>query len=85
MMCLGEKALGAVLVGVVERDTLLQVRAGSVQFAEKVQSIAQRDMSIREVCWLLDTLGQTEHLLPQLPRGLIVPSIDIKNHQACQH
>jgi len=77
--------MGTVLLGVVEGDALLQVRADSVPFSQKGQGIAQRDMGTREVCWILDTLSQTEQLFPQLPRRLILPPMDIKTHQAAQH
>ena len=70
--------MGTVLLGVVEGDALLQVRADSVPFSQKGQGIAQRDMGTREVCWILDTLSQTEQLFPQLPRRLILPPMDIK-------
>src|SRR4030095_17202587 len=85
LMGLGEEALGAVLLGVVEGDALLQVRAGSVQYSQGEQGLAQRDMRIGEAGWIVDTLGQTEHLLSQLPRGLQLPPSDIKTYQSSQH
>src|SRR5262245_48006138 len=42
-------------------------------------------MGTREAYWILDMLGQAEHLLSQLPCCLEFPPVDIKNHQASQH
>src|SRR5262252_6296150 len=84
-MCRDEKALGAVLLGLIEGDALLQVRTGSVPYSQEVQGIAQRVMSIRAACWIVDTLGQAEHLLSQLPCGLVLPPQAIKTYQASQH
>src|SRR5262245_53197963 len=42
-------------------------------------------MRICEAGWIVDTLGQAEHLLSQLLRGLGLPSSDIKTYQATQH
>ena len=73
--------MGAGRLGIVEGDALLQVRTGSGPFSQEGQEIAQRDMHIREVYWILDTLGQAEQLLSQLPSALILPPTDIKTHQ----
>src|SRR5262249_44241669 len=54
LMGLSEEALGAALLGVVEGDALLQMRAGSVQFWQEEQGIAQHDMRMREAGWIVD-------------------------------
>src|SRR5262245_19215354 len=77
--------MGAVRLGIVEGDALLQVRADGAPLSEEEQGIPQHDMGICEAYWILDTLGQAQHLFPQLPRGVELPAVDIKKHQAPQH
>src|SRR5262249_47736118 len=84
LMCLSEEALRVGLLGTVEDDALLQMRAGSVPGAQVVQGIAQRDMRMCKARWIVDPLGQAEHLLSQFPCGLELPAIEIKHHQASQ-
>src|SRR5712691_9376522 len=65
-----EVARGTGLLGYVKGETLLQMRAGSIQFPTQEQDIPKHDMGIPEACRVMDTLGQAEYLLRQLPRGL---------------
>jgi len=42
-------------------------------------------MGIPEACRVMDTLGQAEHFLPQLSRGLELHPCGIERHKALQH
>ena len=61
-------------------------RRGGVKLSEEVQGTPpQLDMGICKACRIVPTLGQAQHLLPQLSCGLELSPADIKRHQAMQH
>jgi hypothetical protein len=77
--------MGALLLGIVEGETLLQVQACDAPLTEPGQGIAQHDMGVREACGIVTMLGEAEQLFPQFPRSLELPPVDRKKHQALQH
>ena len=52
-----KEATGAVLLGIVKGETLLQLGLGRVQFTEEEQGVPQDYLGICEVHGVLDTLG----------------------------
>ena len=69
--------MGAVLLGIIEGHPLLQVRSGQRQLSQVEQSgLPQRAVGRQKERGVLDTLGQGEELLPQLPRRL-----ELRPHQ----
>src|SRR5688500_18490662 len=61
---------GAVLLGVVESDRLLEVCSASGQISPIEQGGSHRPMCLQEKGRVLRTLGQVEKLFPQLLRRL---------------
>ena len=75
---------GAVLLRVVEGDTLLQVGASRDDLAKPEQARPERKMGFEEERRVVDPLGQAEALLRQFPRRLILRAHQIKPPQPKQ-
>src|SRR5262249_35846120 len=71
-----------VLLGVVEGNLLLQVRARRGPLRQKVQRLPDGEVRAHEEEWVVHALGQGEALLGQLPCRLIVRPDQIKKLQA---
>ena len=74
-----------VLLGVVERNALLQVFASRGKRTQTVQGCPQGEMAHKQECGVLLVLGHSEELLSQFPRGLVLRPHDITCRQAPQH
>ena len=80
-----EEGMGAVLLGVVEGNALLQVRAGRGKLSQTEQGRPQRIVGLQEESRVLHALGQAQELLPQLARRLELRPHQIKHPQSPQH
>jgi hypothetical protein len=67
---------------VVNGDALLEVPAGCRPFSDEEQDVPEHDMGIAEVYWVVNLLGQAEHVLRQLAGSLELLPIYIKFSQA---
>ena len=61
-----QKGVGAMLLGIVERQALLQVGPGGGELAQPDQGIPQHIVGHQQELHLADPLGQASELLPQL-------------------
>ena len=65
--------MGAVLLRVVERDALLEVRSGRGQFSQPEQCLPKGVVGFEKESRRLNALGEGEELLPEFPRRLKLP------------
>src|SRR5215831_9382842 len=79
------KRQGMVLLRVVEAYALLEMGVRLVQLAEKELTYSQGEVGLQEERRVVETLGQAETLLCQLPRRLMLGSSQIKQPHAPQH
>src|SRR5262249_33839394 len=77
--------MGAVLLGVVKGNALLQVLSGWDQLSKPAQADSQCTVGLQEEIRILWTLGQGEKLLRQLVCRLMLRSHRIKHKQSPQH
>src|SRR5256885_3792731 len=77
--------MGAVLLGVVEGSTLLQMGSSLGQFPEIEQGQAMRLVGLEEESGFLETLSQGEELFCQLPRRVVLRPCAIKPPEPAQH
>ena len=62
-----EEGQGAVLLGVVEGNALLQVRAGRGELAQPEQGVPQRLVGLQEERRVVHALGQAAGAAPPAP------------------
>src|SRR5262245_51949499 len=74
-----------VLVRVVEAYALLEMGVRLGELAEREPAYSQGLVGLQEECRVVETLGQAQTLLPQLPRRLMLGSSQIQQPQAKQH
>ena len=79
-----ERGEGAVLLRIVERQTLLQVRTRREQLAQPEQGIPQGIVRLQEEGGILDALGRPQELLSQRVGGLQLGPDQIKHPQPHQ-
>ena len=71
-----------VLLAIVERHSLFQMRSGRGHLTEEVYCDPQRMVGYQQESQVLDTLGQAETLLGQLARRLVLCSHQVKPPQS---
>ena len=64
----------AVPRGIIESHPLFQVRSRRGEHSQVEQGLPQRNVGLHQACGLLRVLGETEHLLRQLPGLRQLPS-----------
>jgi hypothetical protein len=65
-----EESQGAMLLGIVERDSLLQGRLGRGKLTQKVQGWSSCSTGFQKKCRVLGTLGELQKLTRQFPSDL---------------
>src|SRR5215831_17795481 len=79
------KRQGMVLLRVVDMNALLEMGVRLGQLAEREPAYSQGLVGLQEECRGVETPGQAETLLPELPRRLMLGSSQIQQPQAKQH
>jgi hypothetical protein len=74
-----------VLLRVVEAHALLEMGVRLGQLAEPEPAYSQGMVGLQEECRVVETLGQAETLLCQLPCGLMLCSSRIQHLHAPEH
>lgn len=80
-----QKDMRPVLLGVVERDAMLQVRARRHELAQPEQGVAHDIVSDQKRTWIVHPSGQREQLLAQLPRPPVLGPQFMELPESAQH